>query len=545
LRSDKIADFFDTPESVEKDARPSVRQFAIIWIHIGLFLGLFLALKLLFLKTFHLPEFSYNQPYLIIEIFKQISWIEALMLIGGAVIIVATGDYRTLLQPWAQLEYGGRLRYFIMIAAGMLAWAFSTYSYNFFFDQGHWLSRILLVTLVVLIYWRPVFTIPFLALLPAIIGQFDYPLGTGYARPIDTMLINILFAFSAFLILNVFTKRYKTADFLFLVCCIIAVNYWWPGFGKLKLNWITHGHLNWFVFGGYSHGWLAFLKPDQIVAFSKFLAVFDWPMRIATLVLEWGSLFFLWRRVTIKWFIAGWVAFHLAILSISGFFFWKWIVVEIAFFLIFMRKNANLSLPFFKPAYFALSVLLIAGGRPLFQPPGLAWYDTRLNYTYQFEALGESGTSYTLPPVFFSPYRDIFTFGKFAYLVTEPQLVSSYGATSNRKIANALVTANSAAKIFELEASKRKHPVNERKAARFDAFITKFFRNANDDISKQNVINVLQTPPTFLTFSKGNVYRRSERVTKIIVHQVTSLFDDHEYLKIRNRKIRKIEIPSL
>lgn len=509
----------------------------------GLLLGVLLGIRLGLLRFFQLPEVAYHRPLLLTGVTEKIGWSAVLLL---AVIIAGLGrfgDLGKLRDEWGALEFGPALRSVIAVVTVLLAWMFATYEFNYYYGHSHLVARILLVGLAGAILWRPVFVLPFLAVLTAVVGQFNYPLGVGYERPIATLLVNILLAFTAFFFVRCLSSRVRTVDAVFLTCCIVAANFWWPGFGKLRLNWLTHGHVYLFLFSGYAHGWLAFLSPETIVKMANALSVLDWPVRIATLLLEWGALFFLWRHAAAKGLLAGWMLFHLGIFAISGFFFWPWIITEAALLFIIFRREPELRSILFRPVYFALSVLIIALGRPLFQPPGLAWYDTPLSYTYRFEALGASGVRYELPAAFFAPYRDIFTFGKFAYLTPEPQLVSSYGATSNRTVATALLAATAAGDVFVLEQSKTRHAVDQRKAAAMDHFIQAFVKRKTADTTPDKWWRFIQAPPVFWTFPRGNTYRGQERIQKVELYQVTTFFDQQQLREIRRRKIRDIEIP--
>ncbi len=509
----------------------------------GLLLAVFLGIRFGLARWFQLPEAAYHQPLLLAAIAGKIGGPELLLLLAVIVGLWRFGDVRKLGDGWNALESGSVLRSGISTATGLLAWMFATYAFNYYYGHSHLAARLLLVTLAGAVMWRPVFILPFLAVLTAVVGQFNYPLGVGYARPIATLLQNMLVAFAAFFLVRCFRSRVRGVDLVFLMCCIVAANFWWPGFGKLRLNWLTHGHVYLFLFGGYAHGWLAFLSPETIVKMATALSVLDWPVRIATLLLEWGALFILWRQAAAKGLLIGWMLFHLGIFAISGFFFWPWIIIEAVLLFMLFRGEPALRAALFRPAYFALSVVLIALGRPLFQPPGLAWYDTPLCYTYRFDALGISGQRYELPPSFFAPYRDIFTFGKFADLTPEPQLVSSYGATSNRRIAEALAAATTPEAVLALEQSKSGHAIDPHKAAAMDRFIQAFVKHKTGETVPDPWWRFFSAPPVFWTFPRGNPYRGQERIQKVELFQVTTFFDRKQFREIRKRKIRDIDIP--
>ena len=57
------------------------------------------------------------------------------------------------------------------------AWAFSAYDYNFYFDQTHYVDRLLLIAFAMLVLVHPGFVLPFLLEAIAIAYQFHHPLG--------------------------------------------------------------------------------------------------------------------------------------------------------------------------------------------------------------------------------------------------------------------------------------------------------------------------------------------------------------------------------
>ena len=528
-----------------EDSEPgkTPNQFVAVFIRVGILLGIFLLLQWWLGHASLLPETSYRKAFIFFEIIKHIGLVEILAILF-ILFIFSSINHKMIWKSWSEFEYSDRLRLFITLIAGVLAWAYSTYGFNYYFKEEHYLDRLSLIVLAAAIYWKPGFVFPFLLLLNAVINQFAYPLGIGFGRPMDNLLIGILTIFSAAYILNGVFKVRRVNDFFFLTCCLLAAHYWWPGFGKIKLNWITHGHIYFLPLAAYAHGWLAFLEPETIIKFAKFQSWFDWPMLLATAIIEWGALFFIWRRFSVKFFLIGWITFHFAIIANTGYFFWKWMIVEIMLLLMFFRKREKESVAIFKREYFALSILLIGGIIFWFKPAALAWYDTRLSYTYRFQAVGESGTAYDLPPGFFQPYSDIFAFSDFSYITEKPQLTGPYGATASRKTADALLAATSAEQIFALEAQKKPKMIDRQKIKRFDNFFKQYFRNFNHRLGWTVWFNLWQPPPVFLTFPQGQAFQGEERIKKVIVNQITTLFTDNRLVNIRTAMIREIIIPN-
>jgi hypothetical protein len=224
-------------------------------------------------------------------------------------------------------------------------------------------------------------------------------------------------------------------------------------------------------------------------------------------------------------------------------FFWKWIVLEAGLCLFFFLIKQGKSIPIFTLAHFALSIFLIASSNIWFKPASLSWYDTRLCYSYRYEAFGKSGNTYTLSASTFAPYADMFTLGNFHYLNKYPQLTHIWGVTGNRQIANKLVQLKTADEIFAFESEQGTVHFDANKAAKFDDFIEQFMGNWNHRPSKRTGFSWVQAPAHLWSFPRDNEYRGQEQITKAIVFQVTSLYDGDKYFDIRKRVLRQIEIP--
>ena len=133
------------------------------------------------------------------------------------------------------LEHGNLLRAFIGVAAFALAWKYSAYPYNFFFDQAHGADRLLVWVMFALLLWRPVFVIGFLVVVLPIVWQFNQPL-ERFMWTVPLLLSRILIAFFVTWLSLAATRSRKADDFVFLALCLVAAGYWWPGLGKLAID---------------------------------------------------------------------------------------------------------------------------------------------------------------------------------------------------------------------------------------------------------------------------------------------------------------------
>ena len=520
----------------------STRPFAQLAFTIGVMVCFFIILDRWILAVTALPQASYFKPLIAIELIKNLFSspfkIALAILLAGFIII----QFKRFWIPWSQLELSRYIRPFILLLAVILCWWFVTYDYNLYFNQAHYYDRFLLITLVLFIAWRPFFILPFLLLLTSIIWQFFIPLEKAASWCQPSMPLRLLTMFVATQFFYALTGKQKIIDWLFLGVCIIAAHYWVPGIGKVQLNWISYGHIHNIVQATYANGWLAFLDPLQISAIIRHLAELDWLIRIPVQGLQLGAVIVLWRRFSLLALLTCWTIFHVGIFATTGILFWQWIVIEISIVLLIRALWKNESPSFINRHYFCLSVLLISTSMIWVKPTKLAWYDTPISYTYRFEAIGESGRRYTLPPRFFAPYDFLFTLGSLRYLSPATKLPVTWGASVNREIADKLLQAKTKKTILQIETKYGHNFYDPDKCMVFDDFIRQFILNLNKRGSKSTIFGTIQAPRQLWTFSRGTAYDYQEFISRVNIYQVTSWFDGKEYREIENKTTRRIII---
>ena len=509
-----------------------------------------------------LPEESYRRPLIVLELATRVigaGWVgemlESLGSIRGLVLVVCVGgllavasvryprfwrNYRALWHPWTALSDGGALRAVVGLIVFLATWLVATHDYNLFYDQGHALDRLILIALAALTYYRPVFVLPLVVMLLGVFHQFSYPLGNNPSWTELDLFLRALLLFVAVFTAYVVTGKRGAPTYFLLLCCLIASCYWGSGLGKLRLNWISHPHLDLLPLEAYANGWLAFLDPATIVSISQRVSVVTLPLMLFTLAVEWGAPLLLWRRsFTIAW-LGGCIAFHLGIFAFTGMFFWKWMILEGALIGYFLRQRGAR----FTRTHFVLSLILICGSPFWFKPVNLSWYDTRLTYVYRFAGEGESGTLYRLGPHDFTPYRDLFTLRPFSFLSPYPQLTGLWGITDDRDLAEKLVSLSTAEEVFALERDVGESAYDPGRTQVFEQFIRRFVGAHNARRSKAFWLSGLKPPPHLWSHSEGDGFPVHESITKVVVdHQVTVLYSGRDLVDIRERRIREIEIP--
>ena len=501
---------------------------------------LFLVINWWVMSVARLPESSYFQPSITLELLRHagLLHIAVILLVAGLLIWRKSPAWR-----WTDITHGERWRPWLLLLVTILLWTYTTYDYNLYFDQGHYWDRILVLALAAAVVWRPIFLLPFVLLVTALATQYDYPIG-GSSVAEQFVLVRILILFFAALVLQSLVARPVSGAFSFLLLTLIASSYWWPGLGKLRLLWFTHGQIHLLLPAAYSSGWLAFLGSESIASISQFLAKLD-PMMVAfTLFAECGAILFLWRRSFARLLLGSWIVLHLGIVALSGIFFWKWMLLDLGL-LWLLSRPAHLQLfPVFGREFLLLSFVLIGASRFWYHPVNLSWYDAPVNYAYRFEAIGESGRTYQLPPRFFTPYEYQFSLGNFGYLVREPRLSIVYGGIWERDVAADLLAVKTAPDLFHFETARGTVRSDTRRAARFETFIQKCMTGLNARGFRKSHFTALQAPSQLLSFPYKAEFDGGEAIVQVDVHQVTSLFDGAQYLEVRDEIVRQIEIPS-
>ena len=523
-----------------------LRPFLDLLARVGALLVLAVAMELWLLRLTNLPPASYGRPVIVAALADRLASARPSALLAVAVMafaVVAAVRHRSLGPRWDHFEHGARIRWLAAGAAGVLAWVYATYPYNFYFDRGHLVDRALVVALLPLLYWRPVFLFPFLLALLPVAWQFHHPIGgASWSAPI--LLVRALLLIGALWVTRLVTKRVSTADFVFLLCCLVAAHYWVSGVGKLELGWVGRDRIGFLLPATYANGWLGFLDPETIAAITKTLLSLNGLLQLGTLVLEVGALVALWRRNVLRAFLAGWILLHAAIFFLSGICFWHWMLLDAAILLLFFGRRAP-HLPIFTPRHLLLSLLLIGGGALWFRPVRLAWLDSPVSYTYRLEATGASGQGYELAPRFFAPYDYQFTLSGFRYLTPAPTLRITWGAMWEPALAGALERATTPEQVLAVEAELGRNVFDSARSAAFDDFVRRFVGNwerRTGGPHGRGGWTVLRAPPLVWTFPRGTPPDPADPIRRVVVVEVTSLFDGERYAEIRRRPVRAIEL---
>jgi hypothetical protein len=487
-----------------------------------------------------LPVENYQESFIYFTFLKHIftSWYPLLVITSAFSLFIFR---RSLFCSWKDFPNGKLIRFIVIIASGTLTWVFATYNYNLYYNQSHYYDRFLLLIFLVAVYWRPVFVLPFLTILLPVIWQFTVL--PGFSLAIPFLPIRLLTLFSSFFLIYLVVKKLPIADFVFLAGCLIATHYWVPGFAKLRQDWILYDHLDFLMPATYANGWLGFLDSKTISLITRKLSYFNIPLKALTLMFECGSVFFFLNRHSVRFFLCGWIFFHLGIFFVTGIFFWVWIVLDGALLYLFFRKNGISTLPIFNGKYLVVSVILIISGSVWSKPVVLAWFNVPVTYTYRFEAETEGGKTYKLPPKFFAPFDYQFTLGSFAYLDHKPLISVVWGASSGSAIGKRIMKLDSDKSLFTFEEKNGKFYFDETSKEAFNLFIKQYVRTWNKRFSNETILSYIEAPRFLWTFPTSAGFEKLKQpIERIQVIQVLSFYNHEKYSEIRETIVEEISI---
>ena len=524
------------PEKENED-RGSLRSFLI---RIGSVLFLYVFFDQTIMRATHLPIEHYADSVIFFSFLKHLfaTWyfLPVVAFVTGLLIF-----RKNLFCSWEDFSYGKSIRFVILVAAGILMWSFVLGNYNLYFDQGYYLDRILIFLVILLIYWRPVFVFLFLFTFVPTIWQLTVLPTSALTMPY--LPIRILVLFASFFAIFLVKRKFVVTDFVFLLVCLVAAQYWLSGFGKVTWDWIRYDQIYLLLPATYANGWLGFLDSRTISSLTNSISYFNLPMKIFALVVEFGAFLILCNRHSFRFFFSGWILFHLGICFVSGIFFWMWMIIEAVLLWLFFKKDGFSALPIFTKKHLIVSAVLIVTGNFWCQPVKLAWFDVSINYTYRFEAETSDGKTYYLPPNFFAPYINQFTLGGFSYLNRNPSLPITWGATSSAKISRELMDIRSEKQFSEYERENGEKYFNSDRKADFDAFLKQYIQNWNRNPQRFWPLGYIQPPRNILTYPTGVKFEESKKIERVHILQIVSQFRGGRYREIRITRVHEISIP--
>lgn len=481
---------------------------------------LFTTARWLYFTFSRLDENSYFRESISLELIKDYRLVLIFLIINIYLVI----NFRKL--SWAESRLDRAVRIFIFIVSITLAWGFSTYDFNLYFNQSHNFDRVLLLILPFLILIHPLFLAPFIVLSIAVAAQFELPMHL-FSWTDKKVLYYALILFNTYLYSKLlFKKDYKVYVILLLI--LIGCNYFYAAVAKIIINWPLRNELQNLFVSSYINGWLGYMDSDKILGLAAVMRKFNFVLLLATFIIELSALILLRSRTTCIVILVSFTLLHAAIFLSSGIFFWKWIVFDLAAVILVMGLTGDDKSFVFNKTTLLLSIFFMIISIPFFKPTRLGWYDTNLSNIYVFEATGESGEKYRLHTNFFSPYDFPFTQNRFYFLSRGNLLVRTYGSTEDYEIAEGLKKVSTLKELAALETSKGKNYYDPKKIRIFEKFLKNYFRNLNSRGSKEILLSKFAAPKHKLTFPRDGNYDLNDKVGKIDVISKKAVYRDNQ-----------------
>ena len=503
-----------------------------IFIQLVATLLLFTAVRWLYFKFSKLGESSYFSESISLELLGNYSAVLILLFINALLLI----NYRKL--KWTASRQDRTVKVFLFIISITLAWSFSTYDFNLYFNQGHNMDRILLLIIPFLILIHPLFIAPFIVLSIAVTAQFELPLHL-FSWTDKKVLYYSLILFNTCLYTKLlFNKDYK--PFVILLLILIGCNYFYAAYAKIIINWIFHNELHNLLISSYINGWLGHLDESYILGLASEIKKYNTILLLITFLIELGALIMFRSRTTCIIVLVLFSLLHVGIFMSSGIFFWKWIVLDLAAVLLVMGLTIGDITYIFNRRMLLISIIFMIISIPFFKPTRLGWYDTNLNNIYIFTATGESGKKYLLHTNFFSPYDFPFTQNRFYFLSSENLLVRTYGSTEDNEILKGIKEIDSLQELNELESRKGRNYYDTEKIDTFREFISRYFGNLNSRGEKSSILSGFAAPKHKYTFPRNGVYDPGDRIVRVDVQSKKVIYKDNDILELETRPVLSV-----
>lgn len=425
------------------------------------------------------------------------------------------------------------LRRFTVLVCVPLAWAFSAYAANPYFQQGHLVDRALVLALVVLVWRHPAFLGPFIALTSAIGGQFSHPIG-GYTWVDKELLLAVLCMVLAGSLLAVAVPE-AVPLLPLIVVGTVAAPYLGAGLGKARFRWLDEDLGNLFA-ASHVNGWLAGWDESTITSVAERLEALSPAVAALTILVEVAVVLVAVRRRAVVPVVVAVAALHLAIYAASGIFFWKWLVLLAALALL-LRSPSEAGI-WHRSTWARLGIVGVAlvASLAVHRPTTLAWRDTALTQSFEVEVVFADGSVHPVPRLDLEPYDTLFAQNRFFRLTREPRVVGTYGAVSSADLADE-IDATDADGIPALKEGRGEVLFSARFTAGFDRLLTALI--AGDDPSG---LPLLPSAPHHIQSQGGDPGWSAEEPVEVRIRLREVLRTDDDLVLLSDEVVHRIEL---
>lgn len=491
----------------------------------------------------------YFQDIFSFELLKQRSvWFFAAVVLGLLILnYVRISKNRFAGQwSWTALEHGKSFRIVIMAVVLIMTWAFATYSYNYYYDQPHYIDRLLLVVLAVLVYVNPLFIVPFTMVCYLISYQFLFPLPYAYTDKL--MVFQFMALFGCFIAVRPFTRG-RLMDFVFVGLCMIGAYYYFPGIEKLhigagsSINWITDNDLHHYIVFSYQKGWLSFRSPELVQTMTDIVAFFRVPFQLFTVIMEVGVIFmFVLRRRFAMGILALGILLHTGIMISSGVFFWKWMTLDAAMVWFLWRYGKSEAIaPLFKPIPAVLSMVIIASGSLFFGVHHLGWWNSPIHTYYKFDVIDTQGDRYDFAYAQLQPYDFAITQNRLHTIYDGVSLTAVNGSVGDPEVyweARSLTLEE----VPEFIEKYGKNRYDEQRAEGLRELLRVFAYHINVNYQPNFLPAIIRPPMHINSQPRGDAYNYEHPIQEVRIRKIVSFYDGEQVHIVSDDVVESMEI---
>ncbi len=496
--------------------------------------GLLVALALVsrvFYRLVQLDEAAYRSFSITLGAFGSLKLV-VLVLAPAAVAVWLRRRLR-----WSDVADGRLVRILVLAAAGSLLVSLAFYEPNWFFGQTHLVDRGLLVALFFVSAWRPIAVVPFTILAAIMASQFAVPLGR-YTWNDKRLIFDVVILFCLAVGAGIVRRREGVSAFIGAVGVLVASWYLLAGARKITLLWPGREELPNLTRTAHLAGWL---QGDSASRVAELIGSMNGLLVPAAIVVEVAAvLLLLGRRPA----LAGLVALpglHLMVFLMSGIFFWKWMILELAL-IVFVARCSRDTFAAFGPILVLLALPFVVLSPRLFGVSTLAWYDTPYSVNLELEAVGVSGAAYRVDRDDMAPYEVLLSQGRLGFVAKPGVLVGSRGSALDWDLASRVIQAQTPSDISEAERQLAVSQYDDADAQVFDRFVRARFGQWTDQpplvpphhIWSGRAPGFLNVPPV--------AFSGQEQVAEVRVRMHKVWWDGQRYRPLADCVVRAVPI---
>ena len=498
----------------------------------------------LFSKSlFPAPDF-YESPFLVLAALNAAFIYHTSLALAGLVVATLAMLYFVQRFTWSDLA-GVQVRRFVLFIAFLVVWRQSSYGYNHFFDATHNADRLILIALFLFSFWRPAF----LGLIPPMVFLMQGQLSLGhmaYTTAEFSMPLKVIVGFCSLMLVGLFSMRRFDSAFVWATVVVIMAHYWTPAYAKIMINWHEFGQVHLMMAGSYAGGWLSFLDTEAISTLLKNLSQFDKLAMGFTLLFESIVILALFNRLLLALLLLSAAVFHVAVVLVSGIWFWQWLLVDLAFiYFVLIKPDKQHFSTYSFPIYSRVIGAVLITSTPFWAGvPKLGWHDSPVSYIYQIRAYDGENNSTVLKPAYFTPYEYPLTLNSLQFLSESKILPISWGSSRDLALVKTLASVSDSEQIFDIIEQQGSVQFDGERARNFDQFIKKFVIHKQADAGEKRWFDFAFAPNYLYTSFRSRQIVDSV-IERVKVHRLTSWFDGTTFRTIDDSMIRNIVIGSV